>query len=87
MAGDMQPLKRRGRMLVSLAAWIVIAPLCWGFFQFAWWLGVGLALALLWVTYDYIRKGDMAGDIEGKLSRGAGMFGKGAEEVLEHDDT
>ena len=86
MAGDMQPLKRRGRIIVSILAWLIIGPLCWGFGQMAWWLGVGLAVLLLWVTYDYIRKGDMAGNIEEGLSRGAGMIGKGAEEALGRDE-
>ena len=86
MPGDTPPLKRRTRILIAIAAWIIIGPLCWGFFQFAWWLGVGLAVLLLWVTYDYIRKGDMVDYIQEGMSREGDRLGKGAEEVLGHEE-
>ena len=69
-----------------IAVWPFLALLIWGFFQWAWWLGVGLAVALLWVTYDYIRKGDMVDYVEGGVSRVGESLGKGAEEVMGHDE-
>lgn len=86
MAGDMQPLKRRGRIVVSIVVWPLIAILIWGFFQWAWWLGVGVAAIAIWSTYDYIRKGGFATDIVEGLSREGRAVGEGATEVFGHDD-
>lgn len=86
MSGDMKPFSRRTRIILSVVVWIFLAPLIWGFSQFAWWLGVGVAVLSIWMTYDYIKRGNLASEIEEGLSRGAAAFGEGASDVLGHDD-
>lgn len=86
MGTDMQPLSKKARIAVSVVAWLFLVPLLIGFWMFAWWLGAGLAVALAWLTYDYIRRGDFAGEIEEGISRGSGFLGKGATEVMGRDD-
>ena len=86
MGKDMQPLSRNARIVLSVVIWLFLIPLIIGIWLFAWWLGLGMALLSAWFTYDYIKRGDLAGEIEEGLSRGAGMLGKGATEALGRDD-
>ena len=86
MGKDMQPFSRRTRIVLAVVAWLFLIPLLIGFWMFAWWLGLGLAALSIWFTYDYIKRGDLASEIEEGLSRGAGMLGKGATEVMGRDD-
>ena len=82
----MQPLSKRTRIVVSVVMWMFLGPLVIGFSMLALWLGVGLAVLLIWFTYDYIKRGNLAGEIEEGLSRGGGLFGKGATEVMGRGD-
>ena len=86
MGKHMQPLSRKARIILSFVVWLFLIPLLIGFSMFAWWFGAGLAAMLAWFTYDYIRRGDFAGDVEEGLSRGGGLFGKSATEVMGRDD-
>ncbi len=71
MGKDMQPLSRNARIVLSVVIWLFLIPLIIGFWLFAWWLGLGMALPSAWFTYDYIKRGDLAGEIEEGLSRGS----------------
>ena len=86
MGTDMQPLSKKARIVVSVVVWLILGPLLVGFWMFAWWFGAGLAVGSIWLTYDYIRRGDLAGEIEEGLSRTSELFGKGAIEVMGRDD-
>lgn len=54
-------LSLKQRMIVAGLAWIVAVPLVIGFFFLNVWLGLVLAVVVLFTTWDYIRKGDTAG--------------------------
>ena len=60
-----------------------VGPLVVGFFLWAWWLGLGLLVIVGWTTWDYIRKGDLAGHVAEGMSK-EGYVAKGAEEAFGH---
>ena len=86
MSGDAQPLSRRARIMLSVIIWLPLSLMLLGFFLWAWWFGALMTAIAMWLTYDYIRRGDMAGHVERTLSSGAGLFGQGATHVLGHDE-
>lgn len=69
-------LTREQRAIVAAFAWVLIGPVVVGFGFIAWWLGLGLFLIAAWTTWDYIRKGDMAGRIGEGMSK-SGFVAKG----------
>jgi hypothetical protein len=78
-------LTRRQRAIVAAFAWILIGPVVVGFGFIAWWFGLGLFFIAAWTTWDYIRKGDMAGHIGEGMSK-SGMVAKGFEESFGRPD-
>lgn len=78
-------LTRRQRAIVAAFAWILIGPMVLGFGLIAWWLGLGLFLIAVWTTWDYIRKGDLAGHIGEGMSK-SGLVAQGFEESFGRPD-
>lgn len=73
-------LTRRQRIVVAALIWVVVAPLVVGFHYLSWVFGVILAAVAIWTTWDYIRKGDMAGHIGEGMSK-EGLIGKAVEDT------
>ena len=71
MASERPELTRRTRVVLSAAVWIVLLPLLVGFFLWAWWFGLLMSALAVYTTYDYVRSGGMAGEID-RLGRVAG---------------
>ena len=71
---------RTQRALLAVAIWIIVGPLIVGFFMINWILGVALGAVAVWTTWDYIRKGDMAGHVGEGMSK-EGLIGKAAEDT------
>ena len=71
-------LTRTQRALVAAAIWIIVGPLVVGFFMINWILGLVLGGIAVWTTWDYIRKGDMAGHVGEGMSK-QGLIAKAAE--------
>lgn len=74
-------LTRNQRVVLSVAIWVVVGPLCFGFFLISWPLGLVMMGVAIWTTWDYIRKGGMAGHVSEGMSK-SGLVGKGAEELF-----
>ena len=85
MEGQERDLTRNQRILVSALVWLLVGPLVIGLFFWGWWLGLGLLALAGWTTWDYIRKGDLAGHVAEGMSK-QGYVAKGAEEVFGHPD-
>lgn len=85
MATEERSLTRNQRIAVSAGIWLLIGPLIVAFFFMSIWFGVLMLAVAGWTTYDYIRKGDMAGHIASGLSK-EGFVGDGAVEHYGRDD-
>lgn len=53
-------LSRHQRIAVSVVVWVIVGPLVVGLTWLSWGLGLILAGAAVWTTYDYVRHGDLA---------------------------
>ena len=60
--------------------WVIVGPLVVGFFVMSWVFGLVVAAVVTWTTWDYIRKGDMAGHIAEGMSK-EGLIGKAVEDT------
>ena len=76
---------RKQRIVLSAVIWVIVGPLCFGFFFIAWPLGLVMVGVAIWTTWDYIGKGGMAGHVSEGMSK-AGLVGKGAEELFGRED-
>ena len=85
MAGKDVTFTRRQRILVSAVVWLLVGPLIIGFTMLIWWMGLALFAMAAWTTYDYVRRGDMAGHITEGMSQ-MGKVAKGGEIVLKGED-
>jgi len=67
--GTEKPLTRRGRIIVTVIAWLVVGvPVFVGlWFWSGWWFLVPLPFAV-WATWDYLEKGDMISQIDHAIS-------------------
>ena len=74
MSSEERPLTKRGRMIVAALVWVVAGPflvVLWYWFS---WIALLFIAAAIWTTYDYIKKGDMAGHVTDAASA-PGHFG------------
>lgn len=84
-------LTRRQRIVVSVLVWVFVGPLVVGFLVMSWVFGLILAAVAVWTTWDYIRRGDVAGHVTDGISK-SGYVAKGVEETFfggdpfDHDD-
>ena len=67
-------------MIVAALIWVMVGPLIVGFIMISWIFGLIMAAVAIWTTWDYVRKGDMAGYISEGMSR-EGMIGKAVEDT------
>jgi hypothetical protein len=70
---------------VSAVVWLVASPVLIGLLFINIYLGLGIVVLALWTTYDYIRRGDMAGHVVEGVSK-SGYVARGAEEAFGHED-
>ena len=80
-----KPLSRRQRILLSAIVWLVAGPVLIGLLFINIFIGLGIGALFIWPTYDYIRKGDMAGHVTEGVSK-SGYVARGAEEAFGHED-
>lgn len=59
MHRDSAPPSGRGRAVRSIIALVLAAPLMVGFWMWMGWFSLLLSGALVWVVWDYYRKGEM----------------------------
>lgn len=78
-------LSHRQRIFVSGVVWLVASPVLIGLSFISIYLGLGIVALALWTTYDYIRRGDMAGQVVEGVSK-SGYVTRGAEEAFGHED-
>jgi hypothetical protein len=78
--GEERDFTRRQRVIVAAVAWVFVGPLVVGLTILSWFLGIGLAAIAVWTTWDYIRKGDLAGHVAEGMSR-EGLIGKAVEDT------
>ena len=73
-------------MVLAIVVWIVVAPLLVGFFLWAWWFGLLMAAIAIYTTYDYIRSGGFADEVD-RLGRAAGRtFVEGVSKTVGRTD-
>jgi hypothetical protein len=80
-----KPLSRKQRILLSAVVWLVAGPVLIGLLFINIFIGLGIGALFIWTTYDYIRKGDMAGHVTEGVSK-SGYVARGAEEAFGHED-
>jgi len=85
MTGSDVTFTRGQRIVVSAVVWLLVGPLIIGFTLMIWWMGLALFAMAAWTTYDYVRKGDMAGHITEGMSQ-MGKVAKGGEIVLKGEE-
>ena len=85
MTGSDVTFTRGQRIVVSAVVWLLVGPLIIGFTMMIWWMGLALFAMAAWTTYDYVRKGDMAGHITEGMSQ-MGKVAKGGEIVLKNEE-
>jgi membrane protein implicated in regulation of membrane protease activity len=71
---------RRQRIVIAALVWVILAPLIVGFLYLSWIFGLILAGVAVWTTWDYVRKGDMAGHVSEGMSK-EGLVGKAVEDT------
>ncbi|MEA2024119.1 MAG: hypothetical protein U9N79_07480 [Actinomycetota bacterium] len=85
MGTEESSLTRKQRIALSAAIWVVVGPLIVAFFFMSLWFGLMMLAVAGWTTYDYIRRGDMAGHVASGMSR-QGFVADGAEESFGRRD-
>ena len=85
MGTEEKPLSRKQRILLSAIVWLVAGPILVGLSFINIFIGLAIAALLVWTTYDYIRRGDMAGHVVEGVSK-SGYVARGAEEAFGHED-
>ena len=78
-------LPRNQRIVVSVFIWLIVGPLCFGMFFWAWPLGIASTAVAIWTTWDYIRKGGMAEHVTEGMSRES-RVADGAIEMFGRED-
>ena len=63
--GTEKPLTKRGRMIIVIVLWAVVAvPLFIGLaFMMSFWVLV-LIVPAIWATWDYLKRGDFFGSVD-----------------------
>ena len=84
-----KPPSKKVRIAWLVGAWLVfIGPFTVLFFMWGGvWLGLPALALALWLTYDYLKRGDMFGPIDAMMSGEGRIFGewaKGREERNRH---
>ena len=85
MGTEERSLTRNQRIAVSAGIWLLIGPLVVAFFFISSWFGLAMLGVTGWTTYDYVRRGDMAGHVASGMSR-EGFVADGAEESFGRED-
>lgn len=85
MSTEERSLTRNQRIAVSAGIWLLIGPLVIAFFYMSMWFGLVMLAVAGWTTYDYIRKGGMAGTVVDGMSQ-EGRVADGAIEHYGHDE-
>lgn len=75
MSGPERPASRLVRVGWVVAAWIVGVPMAIGLWSLMGWLSLLIVLPALWTTWDYLRRGDMFGAVDGASRMGAFLPG------------
>jgi hypothetical protein len=76
-----KPPSKRARIAWLIGAWVVfIGPFTVLFFFWGGlWLGLPALALALWLTYDYLKRGDMFGPADAMMSGEGRIFGRYVE--------
>ena len=85
MATEEVSLTRNQRVVISVGIWFLVGPLVVAFFFMSIWFGLVMLAIVGWTTYDYIRRGDVAGHVTTGMSR-HGFTADGAQESFGRPD-
>ena len=67
--GTEKPLSKRGRIIATVAFWLVVGlPVLALFWTVNVWLAVVALPFGLWATWDYLKKGDMFSQVDHAIS-------------------
>jgi 4-hydroxybenzoate polyprenyltransferase len=86
MSTEESSLTRNQRIGVSAGIWLLIGPLVVAFFFMSLWFGLMMLAIAGLTTYDYIRRGGIAGHVTTGLSR-HGFTAEGAQESFGRPDS
>ena len=81
MATEERSLTRNQRTALSAVIWLVVVA----FFFMSIWFGLVMLAVAGWTTYDYIRRGDIAGHVTTGMSK-HGFTADGAQESFGRPD-